>query len=150
MMTNFYLFASALALAGLAVPVAAQPRSAAVETSADPSVSRPFMFTGATVRVPLGAESRHKPELAMRIAGGVSGSGFAPRIGEGFAFSAVPGAKPQITLAGQDTKMLARRMNMSGGAKTTLIIGGVVVIAAVAAVALSDWGDAPAAAFEDN
>ena len=58
MMTNFYLFASAMALAGLAVPVAAQPRSAAFETSADPSVSRPFMFTGATVRVPSGSGSR--------------------------------------------------------------------------------------------
>ena len=150
MMTRFYRFASAVALASLAVPVAAQPRSAAFETSADPSSSRPFMFTGATFRLSLDGRGQRRPEFAMRVAGGVQGRDFLPRIGEGIAFSAVPGVKPQMKLAGQDAKVLTRRLNMSDGATAALVVGGIVVVGLAVALAAGGTGDAAAAAFEDN
>jgi hypothetical protein len=150
MMKRFYSFASLLAVGGLAMPATAAPRTAVFETSADRSSAQPFLFTGATLRLSLDGKASRKPELAIRFAGGTASSGMMPRIGEGIAFSAVAGSKPHMTFAGQDTKVMAKRLNMSGGAKTALIIGGVVLVAAVAAVALSDWGDAPAAAFDDE
>ena len=150
MMTNFYRFTSALALAALAVPAASQPRSMGFETSGDISSSRPFMFTGATLRLSLDGRGERKPEVALRFAGGTQTAGLAPRIGDGIAFSMVPGAKPRMSIAGQDSVQLTRRLNMSSGAKAGLIIGGIVVVGALVAVAAGGIGDAPAAAFEDN
>ena len=150
MMNNFNRFASLLALAALASPVAAQPRTAALETSAGPAAEQTFMFTGATVRLSLDRRGDRRPELAMRFAGGIGGAGLMPRIGEGFAFSARPGAKPSLSLAGQDSRVLGKRLHMSDGAKAALVVGGVVLLAAVVAVAASGAGDAPAAFWDED
>lgn len=149
MMTKFYRFASAFALAGLAVPVSAQPRSAAFETSADPSASNPFMFSGATIRLALDGRGQRRPEFAMRLAGGVQDAGFLPRIGEGIAFSAVPGGSPHLTLAGQDSRVLAKRLKMSDGATAAAVVGGVLLVGGIILVA-TQAGKGANAVFDDE
>lgn len=129
MINTFNRFASALALAGMATSVAAQPHYALKETSADRPTSEAFMFSGATVRLSLDGRGERRPTVALRVASGLHAAGTVPRIGEGIAFSAVPGAKPQLSLAGQDSKALARQLKMSEGGKTALIVGGVAVLA---------------------
>ncbi|HEX2802777.1 MAG TPA: hypothetical protein VHN55_02150 [Sphingomicrobium sp.] len=111
----------------MAAPAAARPYDAAFQTSADRSMSQPFMFTGATVRLSLDGRKATRPQLAMRFAGGTASAGVAPRIGEGIAFSTVAGAKPRLTIAGQDAKILGKTSNMSDGGKAALIVGGVLL-----------------------
>jgi hypothetical protein len=50
------------------------------------------MFSGATLRLSLDGPGDKRPEFAISLAGGVQGAGFVPKIGDGIAFSAVPGA----------------------------------------------------------
>lgn len=138
MMTNFCRFTSVLTLASLAMPIAAQPSSAVFPTSADPSMSRPFMFSGATVRLSLDGRGEHRPEFAMRFSGGRTSPGLMPNIGDGVAFSAVPGANPRLTLAGQDTKQIGKRLNLSSGATIAVVAGGVLVVGLAVLMASSD------------
>ena len=144
-MTNLSRVAGLLALTSIALPAAAQPRHAGFETKADGSAAERFMFAGATVRLPLNGYSHRQPELAMRMAGGSRSPTSPLKIGDGIAFTAVPGATPKLTLGGHETNEIARRLEISSGAKTALIVGGVVVAALVVVtiVGVSDMGPSP-------
>ena len=151
MMTKFGSIASLLALAISSAPAsAADWRSVPFDTGSHAVAARPFMFSGATLRLNLDKRAEHRPELALRVTGATGASALGMRIGDGLAFSLAPGSKPCLTLNGVDGRQLGKRLGMSGGAKAALIVGGVVLIGAAVAVAASGWGDAPAAIFDDD
>ncbi|QNM82298.1 hypothetical protein H8M03_09765 [Sphingomonas sabuli] len=149
MMKTFSYFASLVAAASLAAPAAAQPRMAGFDGTADSSRTQSFLFSGATMHLSLGGKTAARPEFALRVAGATRTAGTAPRIGDGVAFSAVPGATPRMTLAGQDSKALDKRLRMSGGT-TALVVGGVVVAALLVVAVAGGAGDAAAAAWDED
>ena len=148
-MTKFPAIASLLALTVASAPAdAADVRGAAFGNSREGAASAPFLFTGATLRLGFDGHTSRTPELALRMSDARASAGNAMQIGEGIALSSSIGSKPRLSIAGQDSRVLTRRMEMSGGT-TALVIGGVVVAALVVAVASANF-DAAAAAFENN
>jgi hypothetical protein len=136
MMTKFASFASLLALAVTSVPAgAADVRGAAFGGGPNRLVSQPFMFGGGTLRLGFGGHKANRPELALRFTGGTQDADMHMRIGEGLAFSAVPGSKPRLTLQGQDSSLIMKRLGMSGGTKAALVVGGIALVGGIVLVA---------------
>ncbi|HEX6603855.1 MAG TPA: hypothetical protein VF027_03105 [Sphingomicrobium sp.] len=150
MMTKIGSIASLLALAIISAPAAASPRDAAFATSGDQPVSRTMMFGGATFRMNLDGKKTSRPEFAMRLTGAVQDRGSAIRFGDGLAFGTAAGGKMRMTLAGQDSRVLGKRLGMSGGATAALIVGGIVLVGGAVLLATQGMGDAASAGFDDD
>jgi hypothetical protein len=150
MMTKTAAIASFLALATMSAPVSASPRDAAFATSGDRAETRTMMFGGATLRIGLDGRHGTGPALAMRLTGGVQDRGGAIRLGDGLAFGTSDEGKLRMSISGQDSRLIGRRLGMSGGAKAALIVGGIVLVGGVVLLATQGIGDAAAAGFEDD
>ena len=150
MFNNYVKIASALALVSLAAPVAAHPHDVAFASSAGPQdAARPLMFGGATFRMALDGRGTAKPELALRFSGGTQSTAGLPRLGEGFALTGGKGGKARLSIAGQDSAAIGKRLNMSGG-QTALVVGGIILVGGIVLVASSGIGDSAAAAFDED
>ena len=150
MFNKFGKIASALALVSLGAPVAAHPHDLAFASGAGPQgAARPLMFGGATFRMALDGRGGRKPELALRFTGGTQSLGAAPRLGEGFALTAGHGGKARLSIAGQDSAAIGKRLNMSGG-QTALLVGGIVIVGGLVLLATSGMGDAASAYWDEE
>ena len=139
--------AAAIAAISTSFSAGANPRDAAFATSADQAERHAALFSGATLRVSLDGRNS-KPELALRLAGSSYQRDGASKIGDGLAIGTATDGGARVTIAGQDSEAIGRRLGMSDGAKVALIGGAVVVVGLIVLVASTGTGDAPAAAFE--
>jgi hypothetical protein len=145
------MIASLLAYSIAAAPAnAADVRAAAFGTGTGGVVAQPFLFGGATLRLGFDGRTAERPQFAMRLAGAARGPDLHLRIGEGLALSADGKAKPRITLDGQDGRLIGKRLGMSDGATAAVVIGGLVLVGGIVALAAGGIGDSAAAAFEDD
>ncbi|MCL6741340.1 hypothetical protein LZ518_09385 [Sphingomonas sp. RB56-2] len=60
------------------------------------------------------------------------------RVGNGIEFAFVGNGGPSLQLAGSDAKQLWKSAQLSGGGKTALIVGGVVLALGVGALLVVD------------
>lgn len=65
---------------------------------------------------------------SFNIAGLTQASGRAFHLRPGLDLAANPGAPLRMSIGGVPAKQLEQRLNMSGGAKTALIVGGAVLL----------------------
>jgi hypothetical protein len=150
MFNKFGKIASALALVSLGTPVAAHQRQDAFASSAGPQdAARPLMFGGATFRLSLDGRGGGKPELALRFTGGTQSRGAGPRLGEGFALTSAPDGKARLRIAGEDSAVIGKRLNISG-TQTALVAGGVLLIGGLVLLAASAGAGDAANAYWDE
>ena len=136
-----------LAMLSMAIPASASVREAAFATSADRTQAQTSMFAGATIHVGIDRRTSEAPRAALKFSGMAHTPGMTDlRLGQGLEIAGGETGKPAVHLAGQDVGQLQQRANLSGGAKTALIIGGIVVAGLVIAFATMD----PPAIFEDD
>lgn len=137
-MRNLVTFCAVASL--VAMPANADVREAAYASSSDRTVAQTSMFVGATYRIGLGrGTDDRRGRASLRLAG----MSYAPasselRLGEGLELSAGKTGKPALYLAGQDVGEFKSKAQMKG-ATTAIIVGGVILLGVVAAVALSDY-----------
>lgn len=134
-------FIAVLAMSSLAAtPALGSVRDAAFSSSADRPAAQTSVFAGATYRVGLdrrAAEARGRASLKVA---GMSNAPGSPdfRFGNGLEITAGRTGKPAVHLAGQDIGQLNRKAQLSG-TTTALIVGGVLIAAAVTALVLVDY-----------
>ena len=141
-MKHFTNIASALALISLSQPACAGVREAAFGTSSDRAETRTGMFVGATYRVGFDGRSHDRNgQASFNIAGLTQASGRAFQLRPGLDLAANPGAPLRMSIGGVPAKQLEQRLNMSGGAKTVLIVGGAVLLVggAVLVAGMHEW-----------
>ena len=86
------------------------------------------------MRVPLQRSGKDRAELAFRFAGASRTGTNTPLIGDGFAVSLTPGRSARLTIAGQDSRIVGKKLGLGTGAALG-IAGGVVLIGLAVAVA---------------
>ena len=140
--------ATLLAMLSMATPASASIREAAFASSVDRPQAQTSMFAGATLRVGLDGRAADKnPRAALKLSGMTHTPGRSDlRLAEGLEISGGRTGKPALYFAGQDAGELQQRAKLSSGAKTALIIGGIVVVGVVVAFATMD----PIAIFDDD
>lgn len=116
--------------------LAAGPLDLVSQPATNGGLQRHFLFTGATVRVPLQRSGKDRAELAFRFAGASRTGTNTPLIGDGFAVSLTPGRSARLTIAGQDSRIVGKKLGLGTGAALG-IAGGVVLIGLAVAVAAS-------------
>lgn len=115
-------------------------REAALSSSADRHPAQTSVYAGATYRIPL---DRHTKEQRGRASLKLAGMSRVPgssdiRFSQGLELAGGQTGKLALHLAGQDIGQLDKKAQLSGTG-TALIIGGVVVLAVVAALVVSDY-----------
>ena len=134
--------ASTLALLALAQPACAGVREAAFGSSSDQPVTRAGMFVGATYRV--GFDGRSDPpkgQASLNIAGVTQPNGGAFRLRPGLELAGSSRGQIRMSLGGVPAEQLEKRLNMSGGVKTALVIGGAVLLVggALVVAGMNEW-----------
>ena len=136
-----YRLACAFALLSMPTAALADVQTAAFTSAADRPVTQTSMFVGTTVSIRLSgkaSEPRYRAGLGF---GGMARNHSTSelRIGQGLELALAGKKKPALMLAGTDAGDLGKAAKLSGGGKTALIIGGVVVLAlGVGALVLAD------------
>jgi hypothetical protein len=122
-----------------------QPSAAANDyRQAGATDSRLTTFAGFRVRLPLGSAA--KPTARLQLSTGYSlldaSSGERrTRLGQGIEVGLGRKGGPTYFVAGQDASKLHEKLGLKGGTGTTLlVVGGVLVVALVAAVAAGGAG----------
>lgn len=134
-------FVAVLAMSSLvATPALGSVREAAFASSSDRRLAQSSMFAGAHYRVGL---DRRSSNASGRASLKLSGMSYTPgssevRFGSGLELTAGKTGRPALHLAGQDLGQLRTKAQLSGTA-TAVIVGGVILLGVVAAVAVSEY-----------
>ena len=142
-MTKIEKIATALALLAMAQPATAGVREAAFASAGDHAGVRTGVFAGATYRMALdGRSDRRNGQTTLQVAGFAAAPGrTGMQLGSGIELGRGANGTARLSIAGVPAGQIGKRLNMSGGAKTALIVGGVVLLAAGAAVVIGahEW-----------
>lgn len=141
-MKHFTNIASALAILSLSQPASAGVREAAFGTSSDRLESRHGMFAGATYRLSLdGRSDQRRGQASLNVAGVSQSPGRAFDLRPGLELAGGSSGAARLSIGGVPAEQLQNRLNMSGGAKTALIVGGVVLLVggAVVVAGMHEW-----------
>lgn len=133
-------FTSLLAVISLiGAPATAGVREAALTTSSDRQITRTSLFVGATYRVGLDRRTGGQGGRAsLRFAGMSRSSGSEIRFSQGLELKAGASSRPAVYLAGHDIGQLRTKSHLNG-TTTAVIVGGVLLLGVIAAVAVSDY-----------
>ena len=105
-------------------------------------MTRAGMFVGATYRV--GFDGRSDPpkgQASLNIAGVTQPNGGAFRLRPGLELAGSSRGQIRMSLGGVPAEQLEKRLNMSGGVKTALVIGGAVLLVggALVVAGMNEW-----------
>lgn len=112
-------------------------------------------FGGLNLRLPLGPGRKTKPTARLQLTASHTfpddrTGGTQTFRAQGLEIGGTKSGKPTLYLNGQSTAEMQKKLNVGGTGTTLLIVGGVVLVLAVAAVAAAGPGFPECEPYEGN